>query len=157
MRIFLDLSENSPAIEAVFRLANLYVMPFWILMILAPKWKVTHRAVRGFWFLIPLAFFYSLFVIPALPNLLPILMNPKLDVLQEVLASPEGTGLSWLHFLAFDLFVGRAIFWQARKNDWNVFLSGFLLFSILMVGPFGWLLAYTAGRLLPEKVPVSES
>lgn len=29
--------------ETLFQLANLYIMPFWLLMIFLPHWSWTHR------------------------------------------------------------------------------------------------------------------
>ncbi|MCL4859521.1 MAG: DUF4281 domain-containing protein [Caldilineaceae bacterium] len=61
--------------------------------------------------------------------------------------APEATAVAWIHFLAFDLFVGRWIYLDSRTQGGSVWLASPCLFFTLMLGPLGFLL-YLAGRRL---------
>ena len=56
------------------------------------------------------------------------------------------------HFLAFDLFVGRWEYLDARERQLTHWLLAPCLFLTLMLGPLG-LLAYLGARLLGAKRP----
>jgi hypothetical protein len=62
-----------------------------------------------------------------------------------MLGSPEGATIAWVHFLAFDLFVGRWIYLDARNRELPWWATSPLLFLTLMLGPIG-LLAYLLVR-----------
>jgi hypothetical protein len=62
-----------------------------------------------------------------------------------MLGSPEGATVAWVHFLAFDLFVGRWIYLDARTRELPWWATSPLLFLTLMLGPIG-LLAYLLVR-----------
>src|SRR5690606_5829788 len=66
---------------------------------------------------------------------------------QAVFATPGGVTLGWVHYLAFDLFVGL---WIARTSD-EIRLSRIvqapILVATLMFGPFGLLIFLVVKRL----------
>ena len=62
-----------------------------------------------------------------------------------MLGTPEGATVAWVHFLAFDLFVGRWVYLDARARGVSPWATSPLLFATLMVGPVG-LLGYLAVR-----------
>lgn len=141
--------------DALFGLAGMTVMPFWLLMIFAPRWGVTARVMRAP--LAPLlpALAYLVLVAPKVPALLPMFLQPKLAEVSALLGSPEGATLGWLHFLAFDVFVGRWIYLDSRERGLSAWLISPVLFFTLMFGPVG-LLAYlailaVASRRLPSR------
>ncbi|MCB0074886.1 MAG: DUF4281 domain-containing protein, partial [Caldilineaceae bacterium] len=53
----------------------------------------------------------------------------------------------WVHFLAFDLFVGRWVYLDSRARGITAWLVSPILFVVLMLGPLGFLL-YMAVRAL---------
>jgi hypothetical protein len=55
-----------------------------------------------------------------------------------------------VHFLAFDLFVGRWAYLDSRQRGTSAWIVSPILFLILMVGPLG-LLLYLFVRLLPAR------
>src|SRR5438046_2794648 len=129
--------------DSLFGLTGLLVMPFWLLMMLAPRARVTAWAMRA-----PVgpalpALVYLAMVAPKVAVLLPALMQPKLAEISALLGTPEGATIGWLHFLALDLFVGRWIYLDSRKRGLSAWLISPLLFLTLMFGPIG-LLAYLA-------------
>ena len=126
--------------DTIFQISNLLVMPFWFMMIFLPLWSWTRRIIASIWIVVPVALLYVSLVAPALPALLGELMNPQLDAIVSLLGTPEGATIGWVHFLAFDLFVGRWAYLDSRKRTLPVWLASPVLFFILMFGPLGLLL-----------------
>lgn len=133
--------------ELVFSLANAYVMPFWLLMILAPRWEWTRRVMESGWALVPLAGIYLAVVVPGLGPALPELMNPRLEPIRALLSAPEGTTGAWIHLLCFDLFAGRWIYLDARARGFAWRWVAPALVLTLMIGPGGWLSYWVGSRL----------
>jgi hypothetical protein len=140
--------------ETIFQLSNLLVMPFWLLIILLPHWQWTRRILASPWVVAPAALLYALLVTPSLGSLLPQLANPQLGAIAALLGTPQGATIAWVHFLAFDLFVGRWAYLDSRQRGITAWLVSPILLLILMFGPLGLLLylfvrLFTARRLKP--------
>lgn len=126
--------------DTLFAFSNLLVMPFWLLMIVAPRWAWTERLMKSLWVVAPAAILYAVLVVPQLPAAAGDLSNPTLTAIMALLGSPAGATIGWVHFLAFDLFVGRWAYLDGRERNYHPLLMAPLLFTILMVGPLGFLL-----------------
>jgi hypothetical protein len=124
----------------LFQWANILVMPFWLLMIFAPRWRGTARVMNSHLAPALPALVYAVLVIPSLSSLLPVLANPKPEVIGAMLGSPQGLAIAWLHFLAFDLFVGRFIWLRLKEAPLPTPALSVILFATLMFGPLGYLL-----------------
>jgi len=121
----------------VFQASFVLVAPFWLLMILAPGWRVTRRVAGSAWIAAPAALLYLVLVVPDLPGVLAAVASPELETIAALLAMPAGATVAWVHFLAFDLFVGRWIYLDARSRNMPPWLSSPLLLLTLMLGPTG--------------------
>lgn len=124
--------------ETVFQASFVLVAPFWSLMILAPAWAVTRRVVASAWVVAPAALLYVVLVAPDLPGVLTAVASPDMATIAALLATPEGATVAWVHFLAFDLFVGRWVYLDARSRAMPAWLSSPLLLLTLMLGPAGF-------------------
>jgi hypothetical protein len=124
--------------EQIFSISSLLVMPFWALMIFAPRWTWTKRIIGSAFISLPAALLYAILVVPNALSLLPALANPNLAGIQTLLGSPQGATVSWIHFLAFDLFVGRWAYLDSQGKNLNPFLMAPVLFLVLMFGPLGF-------------------
>jgi hypothetical protein len=131
---------DAALMNIVFQASNLLVMPFWLLMILAPRWVWTGRIIGSPLVILPAALLYAALVLPNIAALLPALANPNLMGITALLGTPQGATIAWVHFLAFDLFVGRWAYLDSLKNSINVFVMAVVLFVILMFGPLGFAL-----------------
>jgi len=129
----------------IFQLSNLLVMPFWVLMIAAPKWGWSRRIMASTLVVIPIALLYSSLVIPNFAALLPLLANPQLDIIAGLLSTPSGATTAWIHFLAFDLWTGRWVYSDSQQVSIPTWLTSLCLVCVFMVGPFG-LLVYILVR-----------
>ena len=134
--------------ETFFPLANFLVMPFWLLMIFVPRWRLTERLLRSPLAAAPPALLYSVLMLPRLSEHVPTLLRPELHAVAGLLGSSAGATLGWTHFLAFDLFVGRWIYLDGRRRGVSAWLAGPVLFLTLLLGPLGFLLHLGLRRIL---------
>lgn len=124
----------------VFQLSNLYILPWWIVMIAVPNWTFTKRIMASPWLIAPLAGLYTIMVAPSFIGSLPALMNPQLDVLQQLFGTAQGTTVAWMHIICFDLWVGRWVFLDSDAQELPTWLRRICIACVLMAGPFGALL-----------------
>lgn len=135
--------------ETIFSLSGLLTIPFWLLIIILPKWRWTLRLMNSVLVIVPAAITYAILVIPRFAEIFPEVVSPKLPRIAALLGTPEGATIGWIHFLAFDLFVGRWVYLDSRERGLNPFLMAPILFFVLMLGPLG-LLLYLAVRVLTK-------
>lgn len=126
--------------ETVFSLSSLLVMPLWALMIFAPLWRVTKTIMQSPWVIAPAALLYAVLVLPNIATVFPAVSSPSLEGIRTLLSSESGATIAWVHFLAFDLFVGRWAYLESRALNLNIFAMAVVLFFTLMLGPVGALL-----------------
>jgi hypothetical protein len=131
--------------DTLFALSSFLVMPFWLLMILLPKARLTRRIIGSPAVLVPAAALYTALVLPRLASILPAVTNPDLEGITALLGTPEGALIAWVHFLAFDLAVGRWAYLESRERGISPWLMAPVLLLILLLGPLG-LLTYLGLR-----------
>lgn len=137
--------------DLIFQLSSLLVMPFWVLMIFLPHWRVTQRVIVSPLIVLPAALLYVVLFATQAGTLIPALMNPGLAGITAILGSPAGATIGWVHFLAFDLFVGRWVYLDARRHGLSAWLSSPILVLVLMAGPLGFAL-YLGVRALANLI-----
>jgi len=108
-------------------------------MILLPRWRWTQRIMRSPWVSAAPALLYVALVVPRLGTIWPAVTKPTLAGIAALLGSPEGATIAWVHFLAFDLFIGRWIYFDSRERRLSALLMAPTLFFTLMLGPLGFL------------------
>lgn len=146
--------------ETAFQYANLLVLPQWILMIVAPRWRVTQYLAQ----LLPIPmilggmYLYWLFVVPAMSNgqSLDFRAFNTLAGVQALFAGQKEAVLAgWIHYLAFDLVAGSYVLrdGQARgiAHGWLIPCMGLCF----LLGPSG-LLLYGLLRLFLSKQPFTK-
>ncbi|MEM9461171.1 MAG: ABA4-like family protein [Myxococcota bacterium] len=138
--------------DTLFSASSLLVMPQWLMMVFAPKWRVTMTVMRSPLVVLPAALLYAALVIPMMVEALPVLAQPKLQTIASMLGTPAGATVGWIHFLAFDLFVGRWIYLDAHEHGRSPWLVSPILALTLMFGPLG-LAIYVGLRMLRGNTP----
>ncbi len=123
--------------ETIFLLVNIAVLPGWALLLLAPKWRWTQRIAM---FTLPMLLavaYIALFIV----NFNGLHLNFKSLAAVEYLFQNPGLVLSgWVHFLAFDLFVGAWMVRDSRRlKILHLAVIPCLLLTFLM-GPVGMLI-----------------
>lgn len=132
--------------ELLFNVSNLFIMPFWLLMIFLPYWRWTRRIMGSLWPVAALAAVYAVLLLSQVGSAAGSLLNPTLAGIAALLGTPGGAAAGWVHFLAFDLFVGRWAYLDSRQRSLSAWLVSPALFLTLMAGPLG-LLLYLLVRL----------
>jgi Domain of unknown function (DUF4281) len=122
-------------LDLLFNGANLFVLPFWTLMIVLPNWGVTRRVMESFLPFAVLAVTYIYLFFTSLdPESAAALANPKLADIATFFSKESVAATGWVHFLLMDLFVGRWIYWEGQRNGiWTVHS----LILCFFAGPMG--------------------
>ncbi|MBI3675841.1 MAG: DUF4281 domain-containing protein [Proteobacteria bacterium] len=127
----------------IFSIANAGIIPFWLLLIVAPGWRGTQLLVHSI--AIPLILGLTYFWLFASP----FIMGPPLPEggsffsltgVMTLFQSPVALTAGWIHYLVFDLFVGA---WETRDATRRGFPHWLLIVCLvvtLMVGPIGLML-----------------
>lgn len=133
--MFLPTSED---LENIFQVANLFVLPFWALMVLLPNWQVTRRVMQSYIPFAALACLYVYLFVTLDGGILEAFSDPqlKLNNLAGMFANSQVMALGWVHFLVMDLFVGRWIYLQGQEK--GIFTRHSLALC-LFAGPMGLL------------------
>ena len=136
------------AITQLFNIANIFVLPFWALMILLPSWGVTKRVMESYLPFVALALLYVyLFASSITPESAQALSNPQLADIARFFANETAAATGWIHFLVMDLFVGRWIYLEGQRTGVWTFHS---LAVCLFAGPMG-LLSHIATNWISQK------
>lgn len=134
--------------EVLFSICNTAVLPGWLLLVLLPRWKWTARLVTAV--LIPglLAVVYFYLVATEIGNTEG--GFGSLAQVQLLFANPAMLVAGWIHYLAFDLFIGSWEVRDAQRLGLNHGLVIPCLILTFLFGPIG-LLGYLALRLSLKK------
>lgn len=124
-------------LATLFDISNLFVLPFWGLMIFLPNWGVTKRVMSSYLPFVALAGLYLyLFISSVTPENAQALANPQLADIARFFADERAAATGWTHFLVLDLFVGRWVYWEGQRTGiWTVHSIALCLFA----GPLGLL------------------
>lgn len=135
--------------EYLYNSANIFVLPFWLLMVLFPGWSVTRRIMASTLPFVPIALAYIYcFIASVDPHTLESFANPTLSQLASLFADERVMATGWIHFIVMDLFVGRWIYGQGQeKGIW----TRHSLVLCLFAGPVG-LLSHLITTQLQERV-----
>lgn len=133
-------------LSLLFNLSFVLVVPFWLLMIVAPRWAWSKRILASDWVALGPAIIYLILVIPILGDVLSAFAPPTIDSVMTILSTPEGTTLAYAHFIAFDFFVARWMALDALDHRISAIIMAPILLLTLMLGPVGYLV-YLLTRL----------
>ncbi|WP_353259636.1 ABA4-like family protein [Prochlorothrix hollandica] len=123
--------------STLFDLSNLFVLPFWILMIVVPQRQFSRRILGSLIPFVVLVLLYLYFLSGSLnAETAQALSNPKLADIARFFGDEAAAATGWTHFLVMDLFVGRWIYWEGQRTGiWTRHSIALCLFA----GPFGLL------------------
>lgn len=146
--------------HSAFGFANLLAMVMWVALILLPRKPALLAAILYLGVGL-LCFAYAL----GISAILTAMVDPvgpgggtvdftKIEGVRSIFASDGGVTIGWIHYLAFDLFVGLWIARDADAKEFSRIVQAPILLLTFMAGPFGlflWLLirekrARAAGR-----------
>ena len=134
--------------DQVFSLSNGLATIGWALLLFTPNWHVTRKLL--FSLLIPgLLCLVYLFAVLSFPGVSGMDFS-ALDSLATMFSQREVVLIGWIHYLAFDLFVGLWISANARKHGIkHLYIVVPLIFTFVL-GPIG-LIAYLVLRGIVQR------
>ncbi|MEM9681427.1 MAG: ABA4-like family protein [Bacteroidota bacterium] len=124
---------------AVFGIAGQLTMVMWLLLIVAPKWKVTTFLMDYRIVPIVLSLLYAFYIVPIVARD-GMLDFGSLSSVMELFTIEPLVLAGWIHYLAFDLLIGMWIIEQNRTLGIHHLLIIPCLLACFMFGPVGFLL-----------------
>lgn len=130
-------------LETLFTICNTLSLVGWLLLIVAPRWQWTRRLICP----VIIPFVFGLFYIVAIVSRLGQLEGGfgSLEQVGQLFENKYALLVGWVHYLAFDLFVGS---WEVRDSQ-RLGISHWLVIPCLVLtflfGPSG-LVAYFVVR-----------
>jgi hypothetical protein len=137
-----------PIHQTLLNLIHVAIIPAWVLLIFAPRWRWTDRLIHSGLYPVMLGLAYVGFLVCALvfgDTSEPVSFS-TIEGIAAIFTHPFGILTAWVHYLVFDLFVGM---WEARDarrrgmRHWALIPCLLLTF---MAGPAGLLLYFILRR-----------
>lgn len=132
--------------DQLFSIANFVVLPGWLLLAVAPRWRWTQRITAVALPLALASLYLALLILHFSKN------SGGFGSLAEVsklFANPYLLLAGWIHYLAFDLFIGS---WEVRDSERLRIAHAYVVPCLLLTflfGPVGlltWFLIRTSLR-----------
>jgi hypothetical protein len=124
----------------IFSFGNAFVLLGWLLLLVFPLWRYT-QVINLNGMIIILAILYTYMIGKGIqnfdPNSFSTLANVKL-----LFQSDDAVAAGWLHYLAYDLFVGTYIVKESVKLFIPRWIYTLILPFAFMFGPVGYLLFF---------------
>lgn len=126
--------------DTVFSIASSTAMAGWMLLILAPRWSVLIAFIR-LGLIGALSLTYAVLVFVYFFRVEGGGFGSIAEVRALFMSDPVLVA-GWVHYLAFDLFIGTWIAVEADKRGYNRLLQAPMLVATFVFGPLGLLLFY---------------
>lgn len=134
--------------DAIFGAANMLALIAWAILILLPRWPALLSAILYLGVAL-LSLLYAVLLVSLTAGW----VDPggsmeggnfsSIEGVQALFAAKGGLTLGWVHYLAFDLFVGLWIARDADAKGFSRILQAPVLLATFLAGPLGlfiWLL-----------------
>ena len=126
----------------IFSIFNSLVIILWIFLVFFPKRKFTKLIVDYPYIPIVFSLAYIYFIVQV-----PQIFNADFSTLNGVLelfinSTPESAAAGWIHYLAFDFWMGAWILKNSQNKGIPHVIIIFPLIFTFILGPFGILLYY---------------
>ncbi|MEM8570063.1 MAG: ABA4-like family protein [Pseudomonadota bacterium] len=134
------------SLEQIFSLSGTLAMAGWIVLVFAPRRWAWVNAVPRLAVPLALSVLYAGFILAYFAESGG--GYGSLAEVRQLFTMDELLLAGWIHFLAFDLMIGGFLADRMDRNGINRFVQAPILFSTLMFGPVGVLLAYSLEGVL---------
>ncbi|SIN59858.1 protein of unknown function [Parasphingorhabdus marina DSM 22363] len=127
--------------DLIFSITNSWALLMWLILAFAPRREIIMKSVfYGGAGLLSLT--YAVIIIPLMTGMIDGGSGGTPDFstlqgVQQLLSSDGGATIGWIHYLAFDLFVGIWVAQNADRYGFSRLVQIPVLFFTLMLGPFG--------------------
>lgn len=137
--------------DFIFYFSAIIVLPFWFSMIIFPKSDFTEKLVSSPWIIVPPVICYLYFLLPNIFRALSEFNQISPGSMAKMMSEPWAAGMYWAYAGAFDLFIGRWIYFDAREKGFSYLLISPVLFISIFFGPVGFAL-YALLNLFQRKI-----
>jgi Domain of unknown function (DUF4281) len=138
--------------NALFDFANAFVLIGWLFLLIFPNWKYSQQIVLN-GVIVLFAILYSFTLLKGIGNL-DLNSFSTLAGVKVLFQSDEAVAMGWVHYLAFDLFVGAYIVRKAQAFGISRILYSICLPFTFMFGPFGYLVFFLIKTLKTKSLAV---
>ena len=139
-------------LQTVFQFFNTAILLPWLLLIVLPKWKGTQWMVST---RLPVLIVAIAYLVIAVWDMSmgqgEGLDFSSIDALQKAFMRDEVMLIGWLHYLAFDLFVGMWEWTDAKRISMPHYVLVPCLVFTLMLGPIGFVLYWVFRQWYVQK------
>ncbi|HEY0408361.1 MAG TPA: ABA4-like family protein [Pyrinomonadaceae bacterium] len=142
----------SPA--TLFRVCSMLVLPGWLLLVFAPRWRWSARIIACVVIPLLLALLYLYLVVAHFGE-----SGGGFGSLAEVsklFENPYALLAGWIHYLAFDLFIGSWEVRDAQREGVHHLLVVPCLALTFLFGPIGLLLYFALRLIVKRRLVVNE-
>ncbi len=136
-------------LEGVFSACNTLALIGWLFLLVAPRWRYTRRIIIGGLISLLLALVYITMIFSG-PPFDPAAFSTLKSVMQ-LLNQPTTMLAGWVHYLAFDLFIGTWQVANAQKLGIPHWLVVPCLLFTFMLGPVGLFLYFIARTIYTKQ------
>lgn len=149
--------QNYITYESLFLWVNFGILPFWLMIIFIPNFKITQILTNSIIIPFLLTFLYSYvfyqgFIIDRTFMLESFNLYSGLDGLYTLFSGEIFLLLFWIHFLALNLFLGAWISKDALKYNISKRIAFFPLLFTYFVGPLGLVLYWFIRIFYAKKI-----
>ncbi|WP_100260790.1 ABA4-like family protein [Qipengyuania seohaensis] len=128
--------------DTAFGIANALALLMWVALVFLPRSPALLSAILYLGVGL-LSAAYAVFLIAVVTGVFPGVEGgnfSSIEGVRQIFASDAGVTIGWIHYLAFDLFVGLWIARDADAKNFSRFIQAPILFATLMAGPLGLVL-----------------
>ncbi|MBM3642877.1 MAG: DUF4281 domain-containing protein [Alphaproteobacteria bacterium] len=138
-------------LDTAFSAYNALAVVGWAILILAPSWRFGRNVISGRALPALFSLSYAIIFLPALIGSEGGFVS--IEALRTLLtADPRIVLGAWLHYLAFDMFIGA---WMAGEAEQRGIPHAWMvpvLLATFLAGPVGWLAFFALRRRYPTKI-----
>jgi hypothetical protein len=123
--------------DILFSILNTAILPAWLLLVLAPRWRWTRRIIGSGAYSFGYALVYTVLIATFISHSSSGGFS-SIAAVQRLFADPWLLIAGWVHYLAFDLLVGS---WIVKDAQYQGIHHGWVvpcLFLTFLFGPIGW-------------------
>jgi hypothetical protein len=136
--------------DSIFSLGNTSILIAWVLLIGFPNWKHTQNIVLN-GVIVLFALLYSYLILKGIGDFDPKSFSTLANV-KKLFQNDFTLTAGWLHYLAFDLFVGAYIVRKSQKLGMPRWQYTLALPFTFMFGPLGYLLFFVFKSLKTKAI-----
>jgi len=133
----------------LFDLAFWVTVPFWAAMIFLPRWSWTQRVIGSPLIMLPTLVVWTVLAVPVLPELWAVVSTPELAEFRGFGAGVSGAALLWAQIIAWDLFIGRWIYFDGLRRGVHPVVMAPILVLAILLSPVAVLLWFVVRAVRP--------